>query len=128
MNEYKEFSILVPKVRKIDKIYVIKRFKPVVKRKHRLNPIVLSRKVLDDEKNKAIINRGNNYTKYELRDFRNLIEWTYELDHENYEIMEIIISSKPWYVMKELKEKLFYSDCIMKDINEWITSQKENSK
>ena len=57
-----------------------------------------------------------------------MLEWSYELDEDNYEVTDIMISSKPLYIMKELKEKLFFSDNVNKQINEWINMQKENSK
>lgn len=71
--------------------------------------------------------RKENYTQYELREFETPIEWKYQFSSLNYEIKDIMVSTKPCYTRKELKEKFQYFDKTFHDINDFLEKQELNT-
>lgn len=97
-GSYKEFSRVVPRVRRLDKVYIFQKLKAVVDQEDKLFPVYVNKKPIADNKGNSLLllRQGiHSHARCGLRDLAYMIEYTYSLGEENFEVMSVVVASTP---------------------------------
>ncbi|CAI2383147.1 unnamed protein product [Moneuplotes crassus] len=129
-GEFVEVSTMVPKVRRMEGIYIFVRMKPVLDSENELEPIYATQEIDDSLKSNSIVKMRQESkadVRCGLRNLKTKLIMKYRFSYDNYEIRDMFIGSVPCFTKKELKDGFILDNQVFEQINNWLEQRESNT-